>query len=181
MNNHSQKLWKKAWRYRWLFALCPFVRDVYVVNSVARGTASETSDIDLFIVTDYRKVAVARFFLVLVTQLFRLRVHRHKIAGRLCLSFFVDSEHADLQQIMFNHDPLLTDFLATKKLLFTSHNLGMLPRLFRSVCVLITPEVLLNKHTQRAIVRSQKSSFSAASIVISPSVFKFHENDQRRV
>ncbi len=181
MNNHSQKLWQKAWRYRWIFSLCPFVRDVYVVNSVARGTASETSDIDLFIVTDYRKVAVARFFLVLVTQLFRLRVHGNKVAGRFCLSFLVDSEHADLQQIMFSHDPLLSEFLATKKLLFSSQDNGIFSRIFPSIFVFVTPKSLITWHTHRALRRAQTTTFSNASIIIAPSVFKFHENDQRRV
>ncbi len=152
-----------------------------MVNSVATGTATNKSDIDLLVVTEYRKVMQARFFLVLVAQLFGIRVHGNKVAGRFCLSFIVDSEHAELQQIMFSHDPLLTELLSTKKLVFTDHKLGIVSRIIRRLFILVSPQWLIEKHTRRSIMRAQKNSFPSASVIIAPSIFKFHENDQRRV
>lgn len=108
-------LWARVRRYRFLFAVCPFVRMVAICNSLARGTAKVTSDIDLFVVTSPGHLWTARLCLKILTQIFGMRVHRNKIAGRFCLSFFVTENALNLGHISLAQDPLLAEFIDTMK------------------------------------------------------------------
>lgn len=108
---HIKRLWQKVRRFRWLFALCPFVRMVAVCNSLARGNPKATSDIDLFIVTSSNRLWMTRFFLKCLTQLFCMRVHHTKVAGRFCLSFFVDETRLNLEKHALPHDPELASII----------------------------------------------------------------------
>lgn len=108
----AAKLWRKAKRYSWLIAICPFVEMAAVCNSLAYGNVKKDSDIDLFVVTKAGKLPVARFFLKVLTQIFGMRVHHDKIAGRFCLSFFVSEKAIDLGRLAHEFDPHLAYFIA---------------------------------------------------------------------
>lgn len=114
----SEKLWGRAERFGSLFALCPFVRTVAVCNSLAYGNPSATSDIDLFVITAPERLATARFFMKLLTQIFGVRVHHDKIAGRFCQSFFVTEKTMNLESLAYDFDPHLAYFVATMKPIF---------------------------------------------------------------
>lgn len=101
----AHRLWKRVNRYSWIFALCPFVKMAAICNSLAYGNVKDTSDIDVFIVVENGKLAIARFFLKVLTQIFSMRVHHEKIAGRFCLSFFVSEKAVDLGHLAFEFDP----------------------------------------------------------------------------
>lgn len=107
----GEKLWKKVERFGWLLALCPFIRMIAVCNSLASEKVKKTSDIDLFIVTENNRLWTARFFMKLLTQIFGMRVHHEKIAGRFCLSFFVSKKAMNLHQLAHKFDPHLADFV----------------------------------------------------------------------
>ena len=107
------KLWKRVRRFAWLFAVCPFIRMVAVCNTLAYGNAKETSDIDVFIVTKDGKLGTARFFTKLFTQIFGVRVHNDKIAGRFCLSFFVTEGALNLGNLAHKEDPHFAYFTRT--------------------------------------------------------------------
>lgn len=81
----------------------PFLRAVFVCNTVGAETASAESDIDFFIITDIGRVWVVRFFTNLILRLFGLRTHK-KVKDKICLSFFVDSNHLDLSPIRIAED-----------------------------------------------------------------------------
>lgn len=74
----------------------PFVRAVFVGNTVSAGTANTDSDIDFFIITAPGRVWIARFFVNLILRLWRLRTYGDKLRDRVCLSFFTDTKHLDL-------------------------------------------------------------------------------------
>lgn len=114
----AEKLWKRVERFGSLFALCPFVRTVAVCNSLAYGNASETSDIDLFVITAPWRLATARFFMKFLTQIFGVRVHHDKIVGRFCQSFFVTENTMNLAPLAHDFDPHLAYFVATMKPIF---------------------------------------------------------------
>ncbi|MBI2453759.1 hypothetical protein HYV58_01115 [Candidatus Peregrinibacteria bacterium] len=82
-------------------------------NSLALGNATEKSDIDLFIITEAKRLASARFCLKILTQLFGMRVHHKKVAGRFCLSFFVTEDNLNLKELAFPFDPHFASFAAT--------------------------------------------------------------------
>lgn len=111
-------LHKKAERWAWALALCPFVRMAAVCNTVAYGNANEKSDIDLFVVTADKRLGTARFFMKLLTQLFGLRVHDEYVAGRFCLSFFVTEKALNLEPLAYPFDPHFAYFVLCMKPLF---------------------------------------------------------------
>lgn len=113
--NEAVRLWKRVSRMSFIFALCPFVRMIAVSNSLARGRATLLSDIDLFIITKTGHLYTAHFFMKVLTQMFGLRVHHEKIAGRFCLSFFVTERAQNLEPLALAFDPHLAEFVKTMK------------------------------------------------------------------
>lgn len=77
---------------RWV----PFVRAIFVCNSVASEMAVAKSDIDFFIVTAEGRIWLVRFYANLILKLFGLRTHEGHSAGHICLSFFVSEKNLNL-------------------------------------------------------------------------------------
>lgn len=113
-----KKLLKRTFRFRSLFAACPFVRAVALCNSVSVANVHEKSDIDLFIITEKNRLYAARFFMKCLTQLFAKRVHHKKVVGRFCLSFFVTENAVNLQPLALPFDPHLGYFVLLMRPLF---------------------------------------------------------------
>lgn len=67
----------------------PFVRGVGLTGSQALGQQKETSDIDLFVVTDSRFMWLARTFVTAYFQILGKRRHGAKITNRFCLNHYV--------------------------------------------------------------------------------------------
>ncbi|TAN33559.1 hypothetical protein EPN28_01970 [Patescibacteria group bacterium] len=84
----------------------PFVKAVFVCNSVGMEQAKEESDIDFFIVAAPRRVWLARFFTNLILRLWGLRVYGQKHKNRVCLSFYADSEHLNLENLRVADDDI---------------------------------------------------------------------------
>lgn len=74
----------------------PFLRAVFVCNSVGAGTAHSDSDIDLLIVARVGRVWLARFFINLILLFWCLRTRGKNSARKVCLSFFIDMAHLDM-------------------------------------------------------------------------------------
>ncbi len=93
----------------------PFIKAIFVCNSVAFGLADKDSDIDLFVVTAKKRIWLVRFFTNLVLLLFGLRrINRKSVRNRVCLSFYVDEENLNLQNIRaVPEDIYLAYWLAT--------------------------------------------------------------------
>lgn len=79
-----------------LIRAVPFLRAVFVCNSVGAGMARPESDIDFFIVTETNRIWIVRLFTNLILRLFRLRTYGKHEADRICLSFYVDAKHLNL-------------------------------------------------------------------------------------
>lgn len=199
-------LWRRVDRFRWLFAAVPFVRMVGVCNSLALGTASSESDIDLFVIADHRHLFTARFFLTAALQLFGVRRHGKKIARRFCLSFFITDDALDVRSMALSPtDPYLeywfysmtpvTGFSLWHK--FCRAN-GFAPgvvvqKTFRFWGVVqwlkeLPWRTLLGTLLERFLARWQlkratKNQMHTAhsSIILSPKMLKFHENDRRKI
>lgn len=115
---YAARLWKKVKRFGWLFALCPFVRMVGIVNSLAYGNVKPESDIDMFVVAKKNRQGSCRFFMKVLMQIFGMRVHHEKIAGRFCLSFFVTEDAMNLETLAHEFDPHLAYFVLALKPVF---------------------------------------------------------------
>ena len=67
----------------------PFVRGVAIGGSQALGQQKESSDIDLFIVSEPGFMWLVRTLISLYFQLFGMRRHGQKISNRFCLNHYV--------------------------------------------------------------------------------------------
>jgi hypothetical protein len=95
----SKEFWKKVKRWQWIFAICPYVKMVGVVNSLPIRAVEQNSDIDLLIITEKEKMFTARFFTTLLTSLFLVRRHGKFIRKKFCLSFFTTESNLDFSHI----------------------------------------------------------------------------------
>lgn len=104
MNSLEEKYWKRAKVYVGMLRVVPFLRMVAVCNNLAFGKVSEKSDIDLFIVAKGGRLFIVRFFVTLILHLMGVRRHGKKVAGRFCLSFFIDDSALDLSSLAIEKD-----------------------------------------------------------------------------
>lgn len=77
----------------------PFLRAVFVCNSVGSGLAKRESDIDFFIITAPRRIWLVRFFTNLILKIFGLRTYGGRSRNKICLSFFADENSLNLQPL----------------------------------------------------------------------------------
>jgi hypothetical protein len=104
MDKLEKKLWKKTFRYCRLLRAVPFLRFVGVCNSLAFSKVDDKSDIDLFIVARKNRLFIVRTLVTFLFHVFGVRRHGNKIAGRFCLSFFVDDHNLDLSEVAIDRD-----------------------------------------------------------------------------
>lgn len=74
----------------------PFLKAIFVCNSVGTEQAKTEGDIDFFIVAAPGRIWLVRFFTNLILRLWGLRTYGPKTNNRICLSFYVDSANLDL-------------------------------------------------------------------------------------
>lgn len=67
----------------------PFVRGIALAGSQALGQQRKSSDIDLLIITDPRRMWTARTLLSIWFHIFGVRRHGQKIANRFCLNHYL--------------------------------------------------------------------------------------------
>lgn len=82
-------------KIRWV----PFVKVVFVCNTLASASATADSDIDVFIVIRNKRLWLARLLVTLTLSLFGLRRTKKSIKNKICLSFYVTEESLNLSPI----------------------------------------------------------------------------------
>lgn len=100
-------MWLKVKRYLPFLKFVPFLRMVAVCNNLSFGRVNKNSDIDLFIIAKKGRLFFVRTMVTFVLHVLGVRRHGDKIAGRFCLSFFVDDSHLDLSRIAIYKDVYL--------------------------------------------------------------------------
>lgn len=114
MNSEIEKqLWKKAEKYIQYLQVVPFLKMVAVCNNLAFGKVDERSDIDLFIIAKPGRLFIVRTFVTLILHVFGVRRYNEKVAGRFCLSFFVDEDGMDMRRIALENDIYLAFWMKT--------------------------------------------------------------------
>lgn len=98
---------------------------VAVCNNLSFGKVDERSDIDLFIVARSGRLFIVRSLVTAALHVLGVRRHGKAVAGRFCLSFFVDDSRLDLSDLALEKDiylafwiksllPILDDGLASE-------------------------------------------------------------------
>lgn len=111
--NVEQKLWEKVNKGLPVLRHIPFLRMVAVCNNLAFGKVDNGSDIDLFIVAKKGRLFLVRLMVTFLLHFKGVRRHGKKIAGRFCLSFFVDDSCLDLSRIAIENDIYLAYWIKT--------------------------------------------------------------------
>jgi predicted nucleotidyltransferase len=111
LTNQKYKIALKAVR---IFKYLPFIKLVAVCNSLGMNNATEESDIDLFIITEANRIWLARLLLVAVIFILGLRPPKEKAKDKICLSYYITTEHLDLADTRILADDIyLIYWLAT--------------------------------------------------------------------
>lgn len=97
---HSEQKLLIARRAGKILRFIPFLKAIFVCNTVASGTANATSDIDVFIVSQEKRLWLTRLIATALLTIARLRRHGRHVSNRICLSFYVTDNSLDLSPIM---------------------------------------------------------------------------------
>ena len=76
----------------------PFVKEIYICNSMSFNALKEGSDIDLFIVTHKNALRRARFFSVLILRITN-SLRKRSVRKKFCLSFYTTENNRNLYHI----------------------------------------------------------------------------------
>jgi len=141
-------------------ARVPFIRSVFVCNTVAGVGVEEKSDIDVFIIVKKGRIFLARAIATFILSLFNLRRTKRKIKNKICLSFYVTDDNLNLSSIAFENDVYLMYWLAQLIPVYDPDNLLIslqkantwvekhLPNVFQSYKILPRWQVINNRFWQ---------------------------------
>jgi hypothetical protein len=84
----------------------PFLKSIFICNSIASETATHTSDIDFFTIASPGRIWTVRFITNIVLFCAGIRRHGNKIAKRICLSFYISLDSLDLASQRIEDDDI---------------------------------------------------------------------------
>lgn len=102
----AQEKYKQAsWVMRALAAM-PYVRALFVCNSLALENTAEASDVDLVVITEQGGVWWARLFCLLFLSLLGRRPGLRSRKAKICLSVFVDEARLNLAHLRMGENDI---------------------------------------------------------------------------
>lgn len=104
-------------------ARVPFVKAVFVCNTLGYGVVDEDSDIDVFIIVRQGRLFIARALVTMYLGLTRIRRTKKKIKNKICLSFYTADNNLDLENISVENDIYLVYWLGVLIPVYDSNNL----------------------------------------------------------
>jgi hypothetical protein len=108
----AQRFWRKVRKWRWLFANVPFLREVFVTNTLAYDNVKQGSDIDLLIVGKSGRLWTCRAILLLLLNWLRLRVRGVNKHGKFSPELWLGDSALDLKAVALDNDYYLSFWLA---------------------------------------------------------------------
>lgn len=84
----------------------PFLRAVFVCNTVGAEQSTDNSDIDFLIITHPKRIWIVRMLTNLILRFWRLRTYGSKLKNRICLSFYLDTHHLSLSNYRIAEDDI---------------------------------------------------------------------------
>lgn len=94
-----QEYFKQINKHQKIFKNLPWIKKIYLCNSISFNKLNKWSDIDLFIIAKKWCLWRARFFSVLIFFFLWLKRTKSKISKRYCLSFYITQEAKNLYSI----------------------------------------------------------------------------------
>lgn len=117
----TQELMDLLEKYKFVFNCCPFVKDIALCNTLSQGVPKHYSDIDLFIILDFKRFFLARLLLSGLIHLSGVRRHHAKIKDRFCLSFYVSDKNLDFSELLIEDDVYFHYWFYYLKFLYGNH------------------------------------------------------------
>ena len=112
----------RRWR---LYRSLPFVRQIYLCNSITFNALHPNSDIDFYIITSKGYLRRARFRSLLFFSLTGLKRSLNNKKMKICLSFYTDEQHSNLYHLRKTEWDIYLSFrLAHNVLLYTDETLS---------------------------------------------------------
>jgi len=99
--------YKKTRKYLKFIAWIPWLKMVWIGNSISMNSASKKSDIDLLIVSTNNSMWLVRILVTAIFQVLWVRKTAKKHAERFCLSFFCTLDGLSFEQFALDNDPYL--------------------------------------------------------------------------
>ncbi|HTH54902.1 MAG TPA: hypothetical protein VL728_02575 [Cyclobacteriaceae bacterium] len=90
-NRLAERRMQTARKYSRLIASFPFVRAVMLSGSISKNFMVKDSDIDYFIVTEKKRLWIARTMLTVFRRVFLLNSLRN-----FCVNYFIDTDHLEI-------------------------------------------------------------------------------------
>lgn len=115
----EKKYIKKIQKLCVFFKYIPGLLMLWVGNSIAMKAWNDSSDIDVFVVTDKNSLWFVRIVLTCIVQILGQRKTQKKHAGKICLSFFCTQDVLDLSKIAIKDDIYLYYRILTMKPIIT--------------------------------------------------------------
>lgn len=109
--NLAERKFRIAKRFFRIARHAPFLRAVYICNTLSRSNAKEGSDIDLFIVTAPGRIWLTRLFVTGLAKLLHARPNSTTAKDKICLSFFNTEDALNLRTHAIENDIYLPHWL----------------------------------------------------------------------
>lgn len=95
----AEKKMRIALRAARLARFVPFVRALFVCNTVALGVPRKDSDVDVFIVLRRGRVWLSRLLLTALLSVCGLRRHGDSVSNKICLSFYISDSSLGIERV----------------------------------------------------------------------------------
>lgn len=92
-NEEAQKYMSLAYKQAALIQKFPFVKAVMASGSLSKGYMDDNCDLDFFIVTQPKRLWIARTLLVLYKRIFLANSHKH-----FCVNYFIDEDSLEIEE-----------------------------------------------------------------------------------
>lgn len=102
--NIESEFYKKTEKYIKFIKWIPWLKMIWVWNSISMNSATNKSDIDLFIITSPHSMWLNRIIITFIFQILWVRKTDKKHAWRFCLSFFATTTWLDFSSWKIEND-----------------------------------------------------------------------------